>query len=228
MQFLDAWSALTPVELARWLALPVLMLLATLLPGRRVTRLASILAAVLTALLPQMGTPIAVTAGWVLLWLFVAWRGGRLVAGGEGFPYLPDAATGRAGGARAGVESGAVALPLGAALLALILPALSRQDLLPVDARRAATGAALVGAGVLHLMMRRHVRRAAIAFVSLGLGLELLAAAARASDVSGLGAPAGSALLAAALAVAFAIRVAGAREALTGTALVSEAHDLHD
>lgn len=233
MQFLDAWSALAPLELARWLALPTLLLLATLLPGRRVARLAGVLAAAFTALLPEIGTPLPVTAGWVVLWLIVAWQGGRDEQAIDRLALRPERAAelargARRGGARSAVESGAVALPLGAALLALVLAALSRQTLFAADTRRAAIGAALVGAGVLHLMMRRHVRRAAVAFAALGFGLELLAAAARAADVSGLGAPAGSALLATGLAVAFTARIAGARESLSGAALVSDAHDLHD
>src|SRR6185436_8101251 len=122
----------------------------------------------------------------------------------------------------------AAALPLGLALLALMLAAVWRQAFQPEDARRASLGALLVGLGLLHLMMRRHVRRAAVAMGSLGVGLELLTASARAMDVSHEGAPAGSALLATALAATIVTRIAEGRERFGGSAFVSDAHELQD
>jgi hypothetical protein len=114
------------------------------------------------------------------------------------------------------------------AMLALLLAAVWRQTFEPDDARRASLGALLVGLGLLHLMIRRHVRRAAVAVGALGVGLELLTAAARAADVAHEGAPAGSALLAAALAITIVTRIANGRERYAGSVFVSDAHELQD
>ena len=85
----------------------------------------------------------------------------------------PDLAPGAAPPPRAG-RPARWRLPLGLALLALMLAAVWRQAFDPDDARRASLGALLVGLGLLHLMMRRHVRRASLAVGALGVGLELL------------------------------------------------------
>ncbi len=109
-----------------------------------------------------------------------------------------------------------------------MLAAVWRQTFEPEDARRASLGALLVGIGLLHLMMRRHVRRAALAIGALGVGLELLTAAARAVDVAHEGPPPGSALLATALGVTIVIRIADGRERYAGSVFVSDAHELLD
>lgn len=121
-----------------------------------------------------------------------------------------------------------MALPLGGALLLLLLAAVSREPLAPLDSRRASLGVLILGVGLLHLMMRRHVRRAVLAFAALGLGLELLSASARAVDVTHAGAPPGAALGATLVAVAIAWRIAGTRERVAGSPLVSDAHELQD
>lgn len=222
MQFLDAWALLAPADLARLLGVPVALLVAALLPGRGVVRLAAVVVALLVVRSPELGGPWGVALGWALLWGLVAWLGG-------GASLEPRAGEGRRSRhLRTGFESSVIALPLGGALVVLTLAGLARQQMDPLDARRAAVGALVVGAGVLHLMLRRHVRRATLAFAAIGLGLELLLASARAADPAGEGPPPGAALLGAAMAVALALRVAVSRERYAGSPLVPDAHDLRD
>ncbi len=218
MHLLDAWTVLSLPDLARLLGPPAAVLLAAIVPGRRVAAAAAFLGAVGVGALDELAAPPVVRAGWVALWLMVAWQSGAL---GHEPPRAPRVR-------RAAIESGAVALPLGFGLLLLMLAALSRQSLAPIDARRASLGAVYVGFGLLHLMMRRHVRRALVAFTALGLGLELLAASARGADVLHAGAPAGVALAGALVVVALTRRVAEARERFAGSPLVGDAHGLHD
>jgi uncharacterized membrane protein YidH (DUF202 family) len=218
MHLLEAWTTLGPFHLARLLALPGAMLVATLLPGRQLARGAGLVCAAAVMLLGEMSVPWWVRAAWVMLWLAVAWQAGLA----ERANLLPPPPRRRA------VEAGAVALPLGLALLALLLAAVWRQAFQPDDARRASLGALVVGVGLLHLMMRRHVRRAALALGALGVGLELLTASARNADVAHEGAPAGTALVATALAIAIVTRIADGRERYAGSAFVSDAHELQD
>jgi len=218
MHLLEAWTSLGPLHLARLLALPGAILVATLLPGRVPARGAALVGAAAVLFLAEMDVAWWIRGAWVLAWLAIAWQ-----AGLQERPDLLPRAT-----RRRGFEAGAVALPLGLALLALMLAAVWRQAFQPEDARRASLGALLVGLGLLHLMMRRHVRRAAVAMGSLGVGLELLTASARAMDVSHEGAPAGSALLATALAATIVTRIAEGRERFGGSAFVSDAHELQD
>jgi len=218
MHLLEAWTTLGPFHLARLLALPSAILVATLLPGRVLARGAAMVCALAVGLLDELAVPWWARGAWVALWLLIAWQAGR--------PERPDLLPRPP--RRRGFEAGAVALPLGIALLALMLAAVWRQAFQPEDARRASLGALLVGLGLLHLMMRRHVRRAAVAMGSLGVGLELLTASARAMDVSHEGAPAGSALLATALAATIVTRIAEGRERFGGSAFVSDAHELQD
>lgn len=218
MHLLEAWTTLGPVDLARLLALPGAMVVATLLPGRQLARIAALVGAAGVAMLGEMAVPAWIRVAWPLLWLAIAWQ--------SGLPERPELSP--SAPRRRGVEAGAVALPLGIALLALMLAAVWRQTFHPDDARRASLGALLVGLGLLHLMMRRHVRRASLAMGSLGVGLELLSASARAADVAHEGAPAGTALLAAALAITIVTRIAEGRERYAGSAFVSDAHELLD
>ena len=113
-------------------------------------------------------------------------------------------------------------------VLGLLIAAVARQDLSPEDGRRASYGLLLLGLGLLHLMLRRHVRRAIVGFGALGLGFQVLDGAARGAQVA-LGALAqGPPLLATTIAVALAIRLARGRERHASSAWVSDAHDLHD
>ena len=207
---------LSPLELFRLLLSPAAVFLAAILPGRRVAAAVALICAVGAGALDELAAPPFVRAGWVALWLLVAWQAGSL---GHEPPRRP-----RVG--RGAIESGAVALPLGLGLLVLLLAGLARQSLADADVRRASLGAVYVGAGLVHLMLRRHVRRALVAFAALGLGLELLAASARAADVLHAGAPAGVALAGAIAVVAMTRRVAGARERFAGSPRGGDAHEL--
>lgn len=218
MRLLDAWTSLDPWTLARLAGLPIAILLAALLPGRRAARVTSVVIAALVATLAELGPSAPLRLGWTITWLLVAWQAGA--AGHEG----ARTRTRR----RAGIEAGALALPLGAALALLLLAAVSRQTLPALDERRASLGALVLGTALLHLMMRRHARRALVAFAGLGLGLELLAASARSADVMHAGAPAGGALVATLFVIALAGRIAGARERYAGSPFVGDAHELHD
>ena len=218
MHLLEAWTTLEPFHLARLLALPGAILVATLLPGRVPARGAALVCAASVLLLDEMAVPWWARATWLVLWLAIAWQ--------AGVPERPDLLPRPP--RRRGFEAGAVALPLGLALLALMLAAVWRQTFQPDDARRASLGALLLGLGLMHLMMRRHVRRASLAIGGLGVGLELLTASARAADVAREGAPAGAALLATALAILIVARIAEGRERYAGSAFVSDAHELQD
>ena len=218
MHLIEAWSGFPPLELARLLGMPIAIFLAALLPGSRVAAAAAIAVAVGAAALDELAAPSLVRAGWVALWLLVAWQSGA--RGPEGGAVAPAR--------RGAFAAGAVALPLGLGLILLLLASLSRQGLAVAEARRASLGALVLGAGLLHLMLRRYVRRSLVAFAGLGLGLELLAASARAADVLHAGPPAGAALAAAGLAVALAARVAGGRERFAGSPMVNDARELHD
>ena len=218
MHLLEAWTTLGPFHLARLLALPGAILVATLLPGRVLARGTALVSALAVGLLDELAVPWWARGAWVVLWLVIAWQAGMP----ERADLLPSPPR------RRGFEAGAVALPLGIALLALMLAAVWRQTFEADDARRASLGAMLVGLGLLHLMMRRHVRRASLALGALGVGLELLTASGRAADVAHEGAPAGAALLAAALAILIVARIAEGRERYAGSAFVSDAHELQD
>jgi hypothetical protein len=98
----------------------------------------------------------------------------------------------------------------------------------PEETRRASCGVSLVVIGLLHLMLRRHIRRAMVGFAALGLGLQILDGAAQGAQLDPGNLTGGALLLASWLAVALAMRVAGARERYAGTGWVSDAHDLHD
>lgn len=218
MHLLAAWTSPGPLDLLRLLGIPAGILAAGLLPGRAAARVAALAVAVACALLAEMAAPWYVRAGWPLVWLLVAWQ----VGAPEG------AARPKPGARRASLETGLLALTLALGLVALLLLAAARQALSAPEARLTSLGVLVLGFGLLHLMMRRHARRALLAFAALGLGLELLAAAARTVDALHAGAPAGGALAATLVALALTHRVAGSRERYAGSAFVPDAHELHD
>jgi hypothetical protein len=218
VEFLDCWTELTLPDLLRLLAPALFLTLATLLPGVRIVRLAAIGVALTIPLVEELGVSPRFTVAWSALWLLIAWAS----RGQEGAARRPLAA-------RHGVlEASTVGLLLGIVLMALLIAAVARQALSPEEARRASYGALLLMLGLLHLMLHGHVRRAGVAFGSLGLGLQVLESAAREAQVFVALNPGGSVLLATVLAAALAMRVASSRERLAGTAWVSDAHDLHD
>lgn len=218
MQFLESWTELAVLDLLRLLVPAGLLLTAVLIPGMQIGRLAALGVAVAIPFLWELGIPPAFAAGWCGLWLLIAWNAG----GQEGTARRPLAAT------HGVLEAGTVGLLLGLGLLALLVTAIARQDLSPEDGRRASYGALLLVLGLLQLMLRRHLRRAAVAFGSLGLGLQVLDGAARESQLPGTAPSNGGVLLATILAVALTVRMARSRERQAGTAWVSDAHDLHD
>ena len=218
MEFLASWSELSLFDLARLLTPAALLTAAAFLPGVRVARIAAVGVALLIPFLRELGASPLLTGAWTVLWLLVAWSAGVP----EGAARRPIAAS------RGAVESGTVGLLLGLLLLGLLIAAVARQDLSPEDARRASYGVLVLVLGIIHLMLRRHARRAGVAFASLGLGLQVLEGSARAAQVPGTLPPGGAVLLATAIATALAMRVAAIREHLAGTAWVSDAHDLHD
>jgi len=218
VQFLDCWTELSLLDLVRLLAPAVLLVAIAFLPGLRVARLAAIGVALAIPPLRELGVSPLLTAAWSLLWLVVAWSAGAPRSAARR-PLAPT---------RGGLEAGTVGLLLGLVLLALLIATVARQALSPEEARRASYGGLLVVVGILHLMLHGHARRASVAFASLGLGLQVLDGAAREAQVSATLPAAGTVLLATALAVALAVRVAVSRERLAGSAWVSDAHDLHD
>jgi hypothetical protein len=217
VHLLDAWAALPAPDFLR-MAFPVaLLVLAVLMPGRSAARFSALGVAFSLPFLRELGAPAGVTWGWVLLWLVIAWRAG---SGRRGAP--------RAGARLGALESGTIGLLLGAALLALVVAGVARLDLESELTRRSSYGVLLVSLGFLHLMLRRHAARAAAAFAAMGLGLQVLQGVVR-RVVTASGPPAPALpLLATALAVALALRVASVRESALGSSWVSDAHDLHD
>jgi hypothetical protein len=168
--------------------------------------------------LGEAGPRWPIGVAWTLLWAGVAWRAG---AGGRAVRNPVAARPG-------GVESGTVGLLLGLVLLALLVAAVARQDLSPEDGRRASYGLLVMCLGLLHLMLRRDALRATVAFAALGLGLQVLEAAARATLLAPEARDPGHVLVATAAAVALADRLARVRQQDAGSAWVSDAHDLHD
>ena len=217
MHFIDSWVALPPLDLARLLLPAAFLLLAVMLPGRGPARMGSLGVALCLPLQHELELPARLLAVWVVLWITIAWQAGRVTSGAR------RAFTTRL----AGMEPGTVALLIGAALLVLLLAAVGRQNLSLEDTRRVAFGLFLLVLGLLHLMLRRHALRAAVAFGALGLGLQVLDGMARRSEV-GPASPASGVVLATAIAVALTVRIAGSRERAAGTAWVSDAHDLRD
>jgi hypothetical protein len=218
VEFLDCWTELALPDLLRLLAPAVFLTLATFGPGVRIVRLSAIGVALTIPLVEELGVTPGYTVAWSALWLLIAWTTRKQ----EGTARRPLAA-------RHGVfETSAVGLLLGAILMALLIAAVARQSLSPEEARRASYGALLLMLGLLHLMLHGHVRRAGVAFGSLGLGLQVLDSAAREAQVFVAMNPGGGVLLSTVLAASLAMRVASNRERAAGTAWVSDAHDLHD
>lgn len=219
MRFLDAWLELSGPDLARLLIPLSLLGVSAFFPGLRVGRVTALGLAASVPLLREMSAPAWLAAGWVALWVTLAlWRPG----GGEETAHKPLA---RSGGV---VEAGTVGLALGLVLGLLLIAAVARQDMSPDETRRVSYGVALLMLGLLHLMLRRHIRRAMAGFAAAGLGLQVLDGAAQGVQLQPGYATGAALLLATWLAVVLTSRVAAARERFAGTAWVSDAHDLHD
>jgi len=217
LHFVDAWVSLPPLDLIRLLLPAGFLVLAVFLPGRGPARLTALGVALCLPLVRELQVPPRLLAAWVALWIAIAWQAGRVTSGAR------RSLTTRL----AGMEPGSVGLLLGLVLLVLLLAAVARQDLAPEETRRAAFGLLLIDLGLLHLMLRRHALRATVAFGALGLGVQVLDGMARAGEV-GVVASSPGVVLATAVAVAIAVRLAGSRERAAGTAWVTDAHDLRD
>ncbi|NOT34812.1 MAG: hypothetical protein HOP12_11660 [Candidatus Eisenbacteria bacterium] len=218
MHFLDAWTELSFLDLGRLLAPIAMIVAATFLPGARTVRFTALGVALLLPLLGELALPLGWTLAWSALWIAIAWWGSGK---GEGEPRAITRA-------RGALESGTVGLGLGLALIAFLGAAVVRQDLSPEDARRTSWGLLVLGTGYLNLMLRRHLRRAALAFGAMGLGLQVLHGAARGVQLPDELPPAGALWLATAVAAGPALRLGWLRERTTGSAWVNDAHDLHD
>lgn len=216
MQFLDIWLELTVVDLIR-VAVPLaLALLPVLIPGPRMVWLAAAAMVPVAALALLGRSPAWLPVGWGLLWLALALR---LRRSGGSRAHAPSSS---------GAESGAVGMGLGLALLALLVAGIARQDLSESATRLTSSGVALLAAGLLHLMLRRHAVRAAFGVLAMGFGVQLLHLAANASELPGTAHPHGAVLLGATLAAALTIRVGEARVRYAGGPWVGDAHMLHD
>ena len=219
MHFLDAWIELSPLDLARLLAPLGLLAASAFLPGLRVGQVTALGVAVAIPFLPVLGASPVMMAAWIALWLAIAlWRPGDP----EETARRPLART------RGVAEAHTVGLVLGLALTLLLIAAVARQDMSAAETRSASLGAALVATGILHLLLRRHIRRAMAGFAAMGLGLQVLDRAAEGAQIGPAPTGAVGVLVATALAVALSLRVAISRERHAGTAWVSDAHDLHD
>src|SRR5262249_39600712 len=163
---LDAWTLIAPEDFARLLLAPACVILSIVLPGRRGSGIACVGLAVAALIAPDpAGQPLLATfaerSAWAALWVALAGAVTRL-------PPDPD----RVGALRrGGMESGTVGLLLGLALLTLLVAALARADLDERLSRESSYALLLISLGLIHLMLRRHVLRAAVAFATLGFGL---------------------------------------------------------
>jgi hypothetical protein len=166
---------------------------------------------------PDLG-PGLLPWGWCVLWIAIAWGVGR--ARGPSSTELPP----RPGG----FESGLVGLLLSLAIVTLLVVAIGRQNLSLEVTRRASYALLVIGAGVLHLLLRRDMVRAMVAFGALGLGLQSLDRIARESVLPIDDPPQALVLAATAMAVGLAARIASVRQQDAGSAWVNDAHDLHD
>jgi len=208
---LDSLSELAGL-ISVWLP-AAFVIAAVFLPGRRAARLAA-LGVAAAVLIAQVFPLWPLGLMWAALWTAIAWAVG-----------LDDSPLGvRAGGA----ASAAIALLIGIALLALLIVATLRQNLAARDTSDVAGGLLLLGLGLLHLMLRRNAVRAAIGFAALGMGLLVLLLAARRASLDISPVHPIAVTLATAIAAALAVRVGRTRRADLGSALVSDAHDLHD
>jgi hypothetical protein len=217
VHFVDAWAQLSALDLARLLGPLAVLGFATFVPGRAASRVAALLVAAVIPFWRELSSPPLMTIGWVALWLLLAVYFGRVRAARR-----PLAAS------RGLFESGSVGILLGLSLGLLLVTAVARQDMSHEETRRASLAALLVVIGLLHLMLRRHIRSAMLGFAAFGLGLQMLDGAAQAAQLEPSTSTGAAILLSAWLAVLLASRVADARARYAGTAWVSDAHDLHD
>jgi hypothetical protein len=217
MRYIESWTGLPPFEVVRLLLPLGFLVLTILLPGRRTARLGAIGVALAISVTPDLFAESWIGPSWTVLWLLIA----VLAGGGPPREPLP---------ARPGTwfEGGTVGALLVIALLALLLGAVSRQDLSADLARRSGLGVAAVGLGLLHLVLRLNIRRSIVAWGAIGLGIELLSGAADGLLFQEHVVARGSVLLATAIVLALVVRISTTRIHIGAGGRVSEAHDLHD
>jgi hypothetical protein len=218
MRFLSAWTEVGGATLLLALATPTLLAVAAFIPGRRVARLTAAGAALLVLALGVVGLEGWIRAGWALLWALVAWRVGRPHPEREDDPAPRPS----------GVESGLIGVLLAAALTVLLLSAVARHDLDPLETRSTSFGLILLVVGLLHLMLRRDAMRALLGFATLGLGAQILQLVARDRLLAAPAESPAALLLASAITLALTDRVIRMRQQSAGSTWVSDAHDLHD
>lgn len=216
MTFLDAWS-LPPLDLVRIL-LPVIALAVPLVvPGARTAAVAAFAMAAVLVVSPLVDLPPGLRAGWIALWALLGlglWR----------LPAAPPAGAGRG----AGFEAAVIGLAVGGGLIAVMVFAIARQDMPPPITRRLTLALAVIGLGLLQLMLRRHIVRGASGFAALALGVQVLDSAALAAQLPGTPSSGATTLAAAALAAALTFRLGESRRRHASGPWVSDAHDLHD
>lgn len=218
MHFLDAWTSLPFLDQARLLGPALVMVLAIVLPGRRIAALLALGFAVTIPASGAFGGGRPLAAGWGVLWLVVAGVLYRAARAGMKRPAER----------RGGFESTLAGLMLGLPLFALLAIAIARQDL-PLAATRAATaGSLFLALGLIHLMVRRHVLRSVLGWGFAGFGLQVLQAATLGSLPASLAPHPAVVLLATAVTLLLVLRIGLARAQWAGSAWLSDAHDLHD
>lgn len=217
MHFLDAWRTAPPLELLATLALLVVLAVPLFVRHWQALWLVALLSANQVRIVIPARTPLLLSGGWFLLWLFVALFSQREWVRGERTP-----------GHGGRLESGLIGLSLGLAFLALLVIGVARQDLAGDPTRRVTLALVVMAIGLVHLMLHRHIRRAAFGLVTLGFGVQLLELAAGALQLPGTYHAAPGVLIGTALAASAALRLGEGREAATGSPWVSDAHELHD
>jgi hypothetical protein len=217
VRFLESWAILPPLDLIRLVILPAVLALALVLPGRRAARGASLGVAVAVLLAPDFVGGGWRSAAWAALWAAIAW-----VAGSGPRVRAPSGARG------AWLEAGGIGIMLVVVLMVLLVAGVARQGLADETARRASYGLLVLGLGLLHLVVRVNIRRAAVAWGAIGLGLQVLQGAAAASMLHEPPAPPAAVIAAVAIAIALAQRLSSTRLRIGAGARVTDAHDLHD
>jgi len=217
VHFLDAWLDLSAFELLR-LAVPLgLLAMPLFLPGPRPAYFAAFGTMLAVELAFRPHAPTGVVIGWLLLWAAIAWRV-------QQSPRAPRLRPERG----AALEAGIIGLALGLALVLILIGAIAKQDLPAPTTRMTSYALAVIGLGLLQLMLRRHATRAALGFGTLGLGVQLLDDAARFTRLPGESHAAWTVLIGTAFTVALCLRIGGARERWAGSPWVNDAHLLHD
>jgi len=218
VHFLDAWRTAPPLELIATLALVVMLAVPLFVRHWQALWLVALVSAYQMHGVTPARAPLVLWLGWAALWLFVAMFSQREWVRGEKTLGM--------GGGR--FEAGLIGLSLGLAFLALLVIGVARQDLSAVATRGVTLALVVMAIGLVHLMLHRHIRRAAFGLVTLGFGVQLLELAAGALELPGTYHAAPGVLVGTALAASAALRLGAARETATGSPWVSDAHELHD